>query len=97
VLGTLPNPVLQLVPLGSGVPIAQNDDWQNQADPTCANAGLICGTATDIAALGLAPPQPQEAAFLITLAPGAYTAIVSGAGGTTGVGLVEVYEVATAP
>ena len=34
-----------------------------------------------------------EAAILLTLPPGAYTAVVSGAGGATGVGLVEVYVV----
>ena len=34
-----------------------------------------------------------DAAILINLAPGAYTAQVSGLGGTTGVALVEVYEV----
>ena len=46
----------------------------------------------DITATGLAPRAPLEAAILITLDPGAYNAIVSGVGGTTGVGLVEVFE-----
>jgi hypothetical protein len=93
--GALANPVLQL--FSGQTAIAQNDDWQNQADPTCAATGHTCGDAAAITATGLAPPHPQDAALLITLAPGAYTAIVSGAGGLTGVGLVEVYEVATAP
>ena len=88
--GALPNPVVTL--FAGATALASNDDWQNQSDPTCATAGLLCGTPTDIAATSLAPPQPLEAALLITLAPGAYTAIVSGAGGLTGVGLVEVYE-----
>ncbi|MBK7658571.1 MAG: hypothetical protein IPJ28_05210 [Betaproteobacteria bacterium] len=54
------------------------------------------GTATNLAALnasGFAPSNAQEAALLTTLAPGAYTAIVSGVGATTGVGIVEVFEV----
>ena len=38
---------------------------------------------------GLAPANPAESALLIDLAPGNYTAIVSGVGGATGVGLVE--------
>ena len=70
-----------------------------------ACAGFTCGGALQIAATGLDPCQPnpgqstapsgcaQESAILVTLPPGAYTGIVSGAGGGTGVGLVEVFEV----
>lgn len=42
-------------------------------------------------ASGLAPPHALDSAIYITLNPGAYTAIVQGAGGTTGVGIVEVF------
>ncbi len=47
----------------------------------------------DIMATGLAPRNALESAILITLpvGEGAYTAIVRGANGTTGVGLVEAY------
>jgi hypothetical protein len=38
------------------------------------------------------PLASKDAALLVTLQPGAYTAQVSGIGGTTGVALVEVYE-----
>jgi hypothetical protein len=38
------------------------------------------------------PTDDREAAILVTLDPGPYTAIVSGVGGTTGVALVEVFE-----
>jgi hypothetical protein len=38
------------------------------------------------------PTDPRESAILTTLQPGAYTAIVSGKGGTSGVALVEVYD-----
>jgi hypothetical protein len=98
--GTLANPFLQLYS-GQGI-IAQNNDWQDA--PSCI--GFACGGATQIAATGLDPCQPnpgqstssppgcsQESAILITLPPGAYTAIMSGADGGTGVGLVEVFEV----
>jgi bacillolysin len=90
--GALANPVLQL--FSGQTAIAENDDWQ-VALPLCAASGYTCGTASAIAATGLAPTHPSESALLITLPPGAYTAIVSGAGGTTGVGLVAVFEVAT--
>jgi hypothetical protein len=89
--GALTDPVLQVFPQGQIVPIAQNDNWM-VLDPLCAPPIQTCGGPAAIAATGLAPPHPQDAALLITLPPGAYTAIVSGAGGLTGVGLVEVYE-----
>ena len=46
-----------------------------------------------IQATGLAPSIDVESAILITLQPGNYTAILSGKNGTTGVGLVEVYDI----
>jgi hypothetical protein len=78
VAGTLQNPLLQLVFAADATTIT-NDDWG-----TAANAGTL-------QAIGFAPSDPLEAAILVTLTPGAYTAIVSGAGGTTGVAIVEVY------
>jgi hypothetical protein len=45
-----------------------------------------------IADTGLAPANDSEAAIISTLAPGNYTAIVSGKANSTGVSLVEVYE-----
>jgi hypothetical protein len=87
--GTLANPTLTL--FAGSTPIASNDDW-GTVDPLCASTGNLCGGPADIAAAG-APSDPLEAALLITLPPGPYTAIVTGVGGSTGVGLVEVYEV----
>ena len=96
--GTLSNPLLQL--FSAQTLIAQNDNWQDA--PSCG--AFVCGTATQIAATGLDPCQPnpgqstsppgcaQESAILISLPAGAYTAIVSGATGGMGVGLVEVFE-----
>ena len=42
---------------------------------------------------GLAPPNDFEPAILRSLAPGDYTAILRGKNNTTGVGLVEVYDI----
>jgi hypothetical protein len=77
VTGVLANPKLQL--FSGATEVASNDDWG-----TAANA-------VQIQASGLAPGDPLESVILITLNPGAYTAIVSGVGGTTGVGIVEVF------
>jgi hypothetical protein len=78
VTGVLENPTLQLY--SGGTIIAENDNWQ-----TASNAAAIQLT-------GLAPASPLESAILATLAPGAYTAVVSGVGSTSGVGIVEVFE-----
>jgi len=47
----------------------------------------------DIIASGIAPADDLEEALLIRLEPGAYTTVVNGAGDTTGIGLVEIYEI----
>jgi alpha-tubulin suppressor-like RCC1 family protein len=80
----LQNPTLTLVRSSDNVIIATNDDWQNQAN------------AADVAAItatGFKPNHTLEPAIIATLPPGAYTAIVQGAGGRTGVGLVGVFAV----
>ena len=48
-----------------------------------------------IQATGLAPPNDLEAAILATVTAGRYTAILSGNGGGTGIGLVEVYKLSS--
>lgn len=92
--GVLANPVLQIY--SGATPIARNDDWQ-VIDPTCQASGYACGSPGEIAGMGLSPTNGLEGAILISLPPGAYTAIVSGAGGGTGVGLVEGYDVDDSP
>ena len=59
--------------------IDSNDNWMDNPEEAEIEATMI------------APSDPKESAVLQTLAPGAYTAIVQGAGGATGTGLVEVY------
>ena len=61
----------------SGEAVAANDNWK-----TSQQAALE--------ALGMGAAHDDEAALLVTLPPGAYTAVVSGEGG---VGLVEIYDV----
>jgi hypothetical protein len=75
----LANPSLTLY--AGGTQLASNDDWKTNSN------------VADIIASGIAPTDDLEAALLIRLEPGAYTTVVSGAGGTTGIGLVEVYEI----
>ncbi len=78
VASRLADPALRLHD-DTGAVRAQNDDWQ-EVD------------AAAIAATGLAPGDAKEAAILARLRPGRYTVILSGAGGQSGLGLVEVYD-----
>jgi hypothetical protein len=79
VASPLANPTLSLRDANANI-IANNDDWQDSQQ------------AADIAATGKAPPNTKESAILALLAPGNYTAIVTGKNGTTGVGLIEFYS-----
>ena len=75
--GVLANPLLQL--FSGQTQVGVNDDWGDAAN------------AAAIQAAGMHPPDPSESAMLVTLPPGAYTAIVTGVQGTTGVAIVEVF------
>ncbi len=67
--------------------VGANTGWAN-----AANATTIQSTATSVGAFGLGTGA-ADSAVLLTLAPGAYTAVASGASGDTGVALLEVYSV----
>jgi hypothetical protein len=72
---------------GNGALIATNDDWQ-----TTQIGGIITSDqSTEIQNSGHAPSSPKESAIIAMLPAGAYTAIVRGVNGTTGVGLVEAF------
>jgi hypothetical protein len=77
----LADPILEL--RGSdGALLAQNDNWQD--DPA---------QAAQLTALGLALQHPNESGMVATLQPGAYTALLVGKNRTSGLALVEVYDV----
>ena len=76
---TLQNPILELHD-ASGTTINTNDDW-----PTDPNSSFVVAN-------GLAPSDTRESAIFTTLTPGNYTAVVRGVGNTTGVGLIEIYN-----
>ena len=85
----LANPILELHN-GTGALIATNDDWQ-----TTILGGIITSSqVSDIQNSGHAPTAASESAIIANLQPGNYTAILSGVNSTTGVALVEVYDLA---
>ena len=78
VSGVLADPTLELYD-GTGAVIESNDNWKDTQQ-------------AEIAATGKAPPTDFEAAILRTLVPGSYTVVVRGKNATTGVALVEAYD-----
>jgi len=76
--GRMEDPVLELYDQ-NGAFIVGNDNWRDTQEAA-------------IQASGVAPADNREAAILRTLSPAPYTAIVRGKGGSTGIGLVEVYD-----
>ena len=84
VANALANPTLELRN-SAGSLLLFNDDWES--DPN----------ADKVISAGLKPTRTEEAAFYANLSAGAYTAIMRGANNTTGVGLVEVYDLAPPP
>jgi hypothetical protein len=77
--GKLLDPTLELHD-ASGALIGFNDNWSESA------------TSAAIATSGVAPANANESAILMSLAPGSYTAVLSGANQTTGTAVVEVYD-----
>ena len=78
VSGTLADPTVTLMDSNGNV-VQSNDNWKDSQQ-------------TEIQNTGLQPPNDLEAAILATVPAGNYTAILSGNGGGTGIGLVEVYK-----
>ncbi len=78
VSNALANPTLELRD-NNGVLVRGNDNWKDSQQ-------------AEIQASTVPPTNDLESAVVATLPPGLYTAIVQGAGGATGVGLVELYQ-----
>ena len=86
VSGVLADPKLDLY--SGNTWIEGNDNW--------GGAAALSDAFTATQAFPL-PANSKDAALLVTLQPGIYSAQVSGVGGTTGVALVEVYEMDASP
>lgn len=78
VAGALQNPTLELYDAQGNV--MTNDDWRTTQE-------------AQILATGVAPTNDKEAAILAPLAPGGYTAVVRGSGDTSGIAVVEAYNI----
>lgn len=81
VVGTLADPTLELH--SGNTVVATNDNWKDTQQP-------------EIQATAIPPSDDRESAILASLNPGAYTAILSGKNNTTGIGLVDIYDLTQA-
>jgi hypothetical protein len=72
---------LEIIRGGTTSVMASNDNWDATLTPTFTSVGAFALT-----------PGSRDAALIVTLEPGSYTAQVSGIGNATGVAIVEVYE-----
>ncbi len=77
VSGALANPTIDFY-RGSHL-ILSNDNWKTDDE-------------SGIAGTGIPPEDDKEAAILVTLDPGSYTAVIRGKNNSTGMALVEVYQ-----
>ena len=77
--GRMDDPTLELH-AGNGTLMTSNDNWMDSPD------------RAQIAASGLAPTDNRESAIIQSLAPGAYSCVQAGRNNTSGIALVEVWD-----
>jgi cyclophilin family peptidyl-prolyl cis-trans isomerase len=85
VSGLMADPRLELFNNNTGQQIAANDNWAGDIE--------ISTAAASVGAFPLIGGLSRDAVLLVTLPPGPYSARISGANGTGGAAIVEVYEV----
>ena len=73
------DPILELH-AGNGALMTSNDNWKDSPE------------RAEIEASGVAPKDDRESAIVRTLAPGAYTGVVTGKDNGTGIALIEIYD-----
>lgn len=77
--GRMADPTLELH-AGNGALMTSNDDWKDSPD------------RAQIEASGAAPTDDREAAIIRTLVPGVYTGVLAGKDNSTGIALIEIYD-----
>jgi hypothetical protein len=79
VAGRMSDPTLELH-AGNGSLMTSNDNWKDSPDRALIESS------------GLAPTDDRESAIIRTLVPGTYTGVLAGKDNTTGIALIEIYD-----
>jgi hypothetical protein len=79
--GKLDDPTIQVFN-DAGVSIGSNDDWKTDQQ--------------NVESTGLAPSDNRESALVMTLDPGLYTVVMRGKNNSSGIGVVEIYDIGLA-
>jgi len=88
----LADPVLTL--FKDGAEIARNDNW---GTPLGTATAVTAATFSSLGAFPFASAASRDAALIVTLPPGAYSATVGGVGNTSGIAIIELYEIGATP
>ncbi len=89
VTGVLPDPLLQLYAQGNATALYSNSGWGSVSSATTAALDTAFSAT---GAFTLPDPTSKDAALLVSLAPGVYSAEITGASGDTGIALAELYD-----
>ncbi|MBS0662048.1 MAG: immunoglobulin domain-containing protein [Verrucomicrobia bacterium] len=85
VTAAMPDPYLEIIRSGQSSASYSNDNWGGSA--------LVTSVGNSVGAFALTDGAGKDAVLLVTLDPGVYSAKVTGVNNTSGITLVEVYEV----
>ncbi|MDB6167477.1 MAG: hypothetical protein JWM88_341 [Verrucomicrobia bacterium] len=83
--GAMADPSLEIIPGGGTVAIVSNDNW--------GGAALLTSTGNTVGAFALSDSASKDAVILVTLDPGVYSAKVVGVSNSSGITLIEMYEI----
>ncbi|HNC23073.1 MAG TPA: immunoglobulin domain-containing protein [Opitutaceae bacterium] len=85
VTAAMPDPYLEIIRSGQSTASYSNDNW--------GGSTLVTNVGNSVGAFALTDGAGKDAVLLVTLDPGVYSAKVTGVNNTSGITLVEVYEV----
>ena len=85
VTAAMPDPNLEIIRSGQSVASYSNDNW--------GGSSLVTSVGNSVGAFALTDAAGKDAVLLVTLDPGVYSAKVTGVNNTSGITLIEVYEV----
>jgi hypothetical protein len=97
ITGSQPKKIM-LRALGPGIPVVENlsdptlELHDSSPSPIAVNDNWRDSQQDEIKATTISPASDYESSIVKSLAPGAYTAVLAGKGSTTGVAVVEVYD-----